>query len=86
MYGLLRLAQRRCEFSLRRSITIISNTKVGVVGLVVRARRGVGMGGCDEVGRGTGIICLPGPDGAVSGCTKSRVADPVCGGGRGEEI
>ena len=28
----------------------ISITKVGVVGLVVRARRGVGMGGCDEVG------------------------------------
>ena len=50
MYGLLRLAQCRFKFSLWKSITIISISKVGMVGLVVRARRGVGMGGCGEVG------------------------------------
>jgi hypothetical protein len=44
------------------------------VGMVVRA------GGVD-VG-GTLIACLPGLDGAASGCTKSHVADRVYGGGR----
>jgi hypothetical protein len=34
----------------------------------------------------TMIACLPGLDGAASKCTKSRVADRVCGGGREEAI
>jgi hypothetical protein len=54
--------------------------------MMVRAGQGEARRGRTGVGDETMIACLPGPDGAASKCTKSRVADRVCGGGREEAI
>jgi hypothetical protein len=83
VYGLLRLPQRRCEFSLWRSITIISISKVGMVSPVVRARRGVGMGGCGDMGWESFAYLAQ----MVLFQDVRKVASRIpSGGGRGKEI